>query len=350
MNTPLHTVRIGMVDRQVSLAQWALEVGGYEPGGVDGFAGDMFDAALRRFQEHQGLVVDGVAGAGTWPHLMRFVNVAVAAGVAIPDGVPVITELVESSIPTTQPVTSEGDRNPILWAMFAHEIEIPRSYLQQVADANNWFSDIAFGLDHRPFRAEVFDDIRDIDPDVYKFHYLADGAFGVEGVGGFHSQHIAAGDNDIDRYAVSDASLPRASFESVVCHEHCEGTENGPVNKMFMDPSNRGQSRLGETTDPVQGSTLLAPNGVTLEHYVTDEWLAFSLGENPARYDSAWRVGLPPIVTTPYEYGPRGGWSIWFVHATGQYEYRFGSADGRTFAAVERDRMSHMNRRLAVRS
>ena len=57
--------------------QETLKVVGYDPGPVDGVAGEKTDAAIRRFQSDQQLEVDGLVGENTHTALLMALNVSI---------------------------------------------------------------------------------------------------------------------------------------------------------------------------------------------------------------------------------------------------------------------------------
>jgi peptidoglycan hydrolase-like protein with peptidoglycan-binding domain len=54
----------------VKLLQQRLKAKGISPGPVDGIFGPKTDAAVRKFQRREHLVVDGIVGPVTWGELM----------------------------------------------------------------------------------------------------------------------------------------------------------------------------------------------------------------------------------------------------------------------------------------
>jgi Putative peptidoglycan binding domain len=60
-----------IVPIDVKKAQDRLTVLGFEPGPVDGWPGEMTMAAVKKFQESKGLVVDGYIGQQTYRALMQ---------------------------------------------------------------------------------------------------------------------------------------------------------------------------------------------------------------------------------------------------------------------------------------
>jgi len=65
-------------DDVLKLQQHLLELGYSEVGAPDGIFGKMTDSAVRRFQENNGLEVDGYVGPKTWGKL--FSSDAVSGG------------------------------------------------------------------------------------------------------------------------------------------------------------------------------------------------------------------------------------------------------------------------------
>jgi peptidoglycan hydrolase-like protein with peptidoglycan-binding domain len=63
------TLARGAKGSQVTELQKLLEAAGVSPGRIDGDFGPMTQAAVRRFQQAKGLVVDGVVGPKTWAAL-----------------------------------------------------------------------------------------------------------------------------------------------------------------------------------------------------------------------------------------------------------------------------------------
>jgi len=299
-------VRYGMTEQQTKLAQWALKLAGSYKGRIDGWFWLLSDLNTRQFQSAHGLKNDGVIGGETWVKLVSYIDAHLASGGTVPDEVVSFGSggvVIEPRVPGACVVE---------WAMFPFEIDIPTAYLQRLADAHNWYSEkVWVPCGHKPFRVTAFEDVRDVDPDKFKYHYLANGTLGVEGVGGFHSNHIAPGDDDIDRYAVSNAALPRRQFEPITFHESGEGTNNGGVNKFYDDPIRPWIRRFAETHDWVQGSLFeIEQFDVIAEHCVTENYLMFADGEPADSFDSAKFIGAAPIVTDARSFGPNGGWGI----------------------------------------
>ena len=71
--TSKQTIRKGSKGEDVKACQEILMRLGYDlgPCGVDGDFGKCTDAAVRKFQEERGLVVDGIVGKMTWKELMK---------------------------------------------------------------------------------------------------------------------------------------------------------------------------------------------------------------------------------------------------------------------------------------
>lgn len=63
--------------------QTALKNAGYYNGPVDGKVGAQTQAAIRQFQEDQGLIADGVCGRKTWSKLRTFLEGAAVAATPI---------------------------------------------------------------------------------------------------------------------------------------------------------------------------------------------------------------------------------------------------------------------------
>ncbi|MEB3356026.1 MAG: peptidoglycan-binding domain-containing protein [Synechococcales bacterium] len=60
-----HLLRYGSQGSQVQQIQQELAIAGYYSGPVTGYYGDLTQAAVRRFQQAQGLLVDGIVGPST---------------------------------------------------------------------------------------------------------------------------------------------------------------------------------------------------------------------------------------------------------------------------------------------
>jgi len=63
-------LRQGDSGPNVEVLQRRLEKAGFDPGGVDGIFGPKTDAAVRAFQEAEGLQVDGIFGPNSEKSLM----------------------------------------------------------------------------------------------------------------------------------------------------------------------------------------------------------------------------------------------------------------------------------------
>lgn len=65
---PVHMppLRLGSRGRSVAQLQQALSTTGDYRAAIDGQFGDLTDAAVRRFQRRNGLVIDGVVGTCSW--------------------------------------------------------------------------------------------------------------------------------------------------------------------------------------------------------------------------------------------------------------------------------------------
>ena len=75
--------KFGSVDLMTMLgAQSALQFLGYDPGDADGYDGPKTQAAVREFQEAQGIDVDGIIGSDTRGRLLSELD---AAAVIIDD-------------------------------------------------------------------------------------------------------------------------------------------------------------------------------------------------------------------------------------------------------------------------
>jgi len=62
-------LKVGTSGAAVTTLQAQLQVRGFDPGPADGVYGPGTEQAVRRFQQAQGLVVDGVVGVDTWSAL-----------------------------------------------------------------------------------------------------------------------------------------------------------------------------------------------------------------------------------------------------------------------------------------
>jgi len=65
----MEMVRSGSSGEAVETLQKKLAAKGFNPGAADGIFGPKTDDALRRFQEAEGLTVDGIAGPNTYAAL-----------------------------------------------------------------------------------------------------------------------------------------------------------------------------------------------------------------------------------------------------------------------------------------
>jgi peptidoglycan hydrolase-like protein with peptidoglycan-binding domain len=67
----MKTLRVGNTGTQVQVLQWLLNhTTDYTSGKVDGIFGTKTLAAVRQYQEANGLTVDGVVGKNTWMKLL----------------------------------------------------------------------------------------------------------------------------------------------------------------------------------------------------------------------------------------------------------------------------------------
>jgi peptidoglycan hydrolase-like protein with peptidoglycan-binding domain len=67
----MKTLRINSKGTQVMVLQWLLNhTTGYASGIVDGIFGTKTLAAVRQFQQANGLTVDGIVGKNTWKKLL----------------------------------------------------------------------------------------------------------------------------------------------------------------------------------------------------------------------------------------------------------------------------------------
>ena len=57
--------------RYAAVLQAVLSARGYYTGELDGVFGDVLDAAVRKFQMDNDLVVDGVCGPQTWREILK---------------------------------------------------------------------------------------------------------------------------------------------------------------------------------------------------------------------------------------------------------------------------------------
>lgn len=65
----LPVLKIGSKGAEVKTAQTYLKDAGYDCGSIDGIFGKKTDAAVRLFQNANGLIIDGIIGAKTWAKL-----------------------------------------------------------------------------------------------------------------------------------------------------------------------------------------------------------------------------------------------------------------------------------------
>jgi len=66
---PKHELEESIPQIDVKTAQAKLAGLGYEPGPIDGWPGPRTQAAVRKYQAHTGLEVDGLVGQKTWASL-----------------------------------------------------------------------------------------------------------------------------------------------------------------------------------------------------------------------------------------------------------------------------------------
>lgn len=66
----MKTLRVGNTGTQVKVLQWLLNQTDYTSGKVDGIFGTKTLAAVRKYQEANGLTVDGIVGKNTWAKLL----------------------------------------------------------------------------------------------------------------------------------------------------------------------------------------------------------------------------------------------------------------------------------------
>lgn len=66
----MKTIRKGSKGTQVKVLQWLLSAAGYDCGNADGICGTKTVAAIKAYQQANGLDVDGIAGRKTWAALL----------------------------------------------------------------------------------------------------------------------------------------------------------------------------------------------------------------------------------------------------------------------------------------
>ena len=71
VQTELPLLRRGVCGAAAAACQAALQVRGFDPGGVDGELGPKTEEALRRFQKSRQLEADGICGGQTWKALLQ---------------------------------------------------------------------------------------------------------------------------------------------------------------------------------------------------------------------------------------------------------------------------------------
>jgi peptidoglycan hydrolase-like protein with peptidoglycan-binding domain len=79
-------MRNGNTGEPVKKPQDRLRELGFDPGGTDGIFGPKTEAAVKAFQRHEGIEVDGIVGPDTWKHLGIKVEGHVDNGSAAPHG------------------------------------------------------------------------------------------------------------------------------------------------------------------------------------------------------------------------------------------------------------------------
>lgn len=329
------TIAYGALDKQVRLAQWALRIAGFYRGALDGYWFGVSDTALRLFQENRGLKVDGEVGSiQTWPAFKSVIDAHLKSGGSVPSEILAIREI--TVVETNAPSRNLGEMR-IAVVDFGH---VSSYSLRKFCDASNKFSDLALGHFYRPTRADIFAPGA-YDPDTHKAHLMLDQAgfdeWNVQGASAFHTEWIAPGDDDLDAVMVTNVSLP--GWTKSAQHEHNEGSGNPGVDKVFV---NYDKLKVGENSDWVQGAPCEV-DGVELEHFVTEDYLNDTWGENPAKYDSAHALGQPPIVTNP---GQIYGWGMYWDHANKTIERVWRNMAGPASSSVLVDVPAHYEQRL----
>ena len=64
-------IKKGIRGDAVTTLQTRLKALGLDPGPIDGVAGSKTEAAVARFQDKRGLMVDGICGRITWDELWK---------------------------------------------------------------------------------------------------------------------------------------------------------------------------------------------------------------------------------------------------------------------------------------
>lgn len=67
----MKTIKKGSKGTQVKVLQWLLNNAGYDCGEIDGICGAKTVAAIKAYQQANGLVADGIAGRKTWAALLK---------------------------------------------------------------------------------------------------------------------------------------------------------------------------------------------------------------------------------------------------------------------------------------